>query len=121
MSKHNRLDMLKNISLFDKHDDLSIFKSYIPNHYDEIYSLYNLLIESDIDYNDLDFEEPDEYDDSFTIKFKCDHKISKKLSNAINEDKKIIKYLRKKSFKIKTMFMSGTTGPVEVRIFFNKI
>lgn len=121
MNKHDRLDMLKNISLFDKHDNLSIFKSYIPNHYNEIYSLYNLLIESNVNYNEINFDEPSECDDgSFEIKFNCNMDIYEKLSKVIT-GKKIIKYLRKNSFEVDMDIISNDNNQVNVIISFNKI
>lgn len=119
-NKNDRLDMLKKISLIDKYDNLSIFESYIPKHYDEIYSIYTLLVESNIDYNDIMFNEPSEQNDgSLNIKFICSHEVYSKLKKFI-EKNKVIKYLRKKSFSIELNHFQKNDF-VDVILTFNKI
>lgn len=121
MSKsNNRLDMLKKISLFEKYDDMSIFESYIPNHYDEIYSIYTLFKKSEIDYNSINFNEPSEnIDGSFNINFNCTLSIFKKLEKFISSNKSI-KYLRNYSYSLKLMSDQIDDENMNVIISFNK-
>lgn len=121
MSKsNNRLDMLKKISLFEKYDDMSIFESYIPNHYDEIYSIYTLFKKSEIDYNSINFNEPSEnIDGSFNINFNCTLGIFKKLEKFISSNKSI-KYLRNYSYSLKLISDQIDDENMNVIISFNK-
>ena len=92
----DRLDMLKHISFIgDK--NLNLFKNYIPNHYDEVYSLFSLLDDAAIDYHDINFDKPIEKDDSFVFLFNLKKKDLKKLKSYLNENN-IISYLRNKKF-----------------------
>ena len=121
MSKSNdRLDMLKIISLFEKYDDMSIFESYIPHHYDELYSIYTLFKKSGIDYNSIDFNEPSENNDgSFNINFNCTVNIFKKLEKFISNNKSI-KYLRNHSYSINLLSYNIDDDTNNVIISFNK-
>ena len=60
----DRLSMLKKLSFIGK-DQLNVFTRYIPDHYDKIYTLYNILSCASIDYKNINFFEPTEEDDSF--------------------------------------------------------
>ena len=60
----DRLSMLKKLSFIGK-EQLNIFTRYIPDHYDKIYTLYNILSCASIDYKNINFFEPTEEDDSF--------------------------------------------------------
>ena len=40
--QHDRLTMLKKLSFIGE-NNINIFSSYIPDHYDEIYTLYDLF------------------------------------------------------------------------------
>ena len=60
----DRLSMLKKLSFIGK-DQLNIFTRYIPDHYDKIYTLYNILDYASIDYKNINFFEPAEENDSF--------------------------------------------------------
>lgn len=120
MNKCDRLDMLKKLSLFDKYDDLSIFESYIPNHYGEIYSLYTLLQKSNIKYSDIVFKEPLSNSDSFIFRCECESNIIDKLKDFLEENK-TIKYLRKKSFMVTIEHSeSPINGLFDTFISFNK-
>ena len=96
--ENDRLDMLKHISFIGK-KNLNLFKNYIPNHYDEVYSLFSLLKDAAIDYHDIDFDKPKEKDDSFVFLFNLKDKHLKQLS-AYLEDNNTISYLRNKSFNV---------------------
>lgn len=120
MNKCDRLDMLKDLSMLDKYDDLHVFESYIPNHYDEIYSLYTLLIKSNVNYKDIDFDEPSENDGSFKIKFTCKENVFNKIFKFINKNK-VIKYLRDCSFEVDITSSSIDNSYMSVIISFNKI
>ena len=98
--KQDRLDMLKKISLIDKHKNLHVFKSYIPDHYDEIYTLYTLLKESNIDYSDIEFKEPLEENSKFSFRCQCKNSdIIDFLQSFLNKNVEI-KYMRKHAYTI---------------------
>ena len=42
MISYDRMDMLEHLSFIGK-NNIDIFSDYIPDHYDEIYTLYTLL------------------------------------------------------------------------------
>ena len=94
----DRLDMLKHISFINK-KNLNLFKDYIPNHYDEIYTLFSLLRDAEIDYHDINFDKPKEKDNSFTFIFTTKKKYIKILTKFI-ENNSIVSYMRNKSFNI---------------------
>ena len=96
--EHDRLDMIKHISFMNK-KNINLFKDFIPNHYDEIYSLFSLLKDAAIDYHDMDFSKPKEEDDSFIFLFDLKDKYLKKLSSYIEENA-VISYMRNKSFNV---------------------
>ena len=95
----NRLDMLKYISFINKRN-LNLFEDYIPNHYDEIYSLFSLLEDAAIDYHEIYFDKPIEKDDSFIFLFNLKNKYSKKLKSWLENNNNIIAYMRNKSFNV---------------------
>ena len=105
MSKHDRLDMIKKIS-FIHNDDISVFENYIPDHYNEIYSLYSLLSDAKIDYNDIKFNEPI-IDSELTFVLECKPSISESIIAFINKIEYEISYLRKHSYSIKFDCTSG--------------
>ena len=37
-------------------ENINLFKDFIPNHYDEIYSLFSLLKDAAVDYHNIDFD-----------------------------------------------------------------
>lgn len=94
----DRLDMLKHISFINK-KNLNLFKDYIPNHYDEIYTLFSLLKDAEIDYHDIDFDKPKEKDNSFIFILNAKKKYIKILTKFI-ENNQIVNYMRNKSFNI---------------------
>lgn len=96
--EHDRLDMLKHISFINE-KNLNLFKNYIPNHYDEIYSLFSLLHDANIDYHDIKFDKPKEKDDKFIFLFSCKSKITKTLSKYLEENS-VISYMRNKDFNV---------------------
>ena len=116
---NDRLDMLKKISLFEKYDDMSIFESYIPYHYDEIYSIYTLFKKSGIDYNSINFSEPSEKDGSFNINFICKKNIFKKLEKFISTNK-CIEYIRNHPYLIDLLCTEDIDDNMTVIISFNK-
>lgn len=121
MSKHDRLDMLGKLSMFDKYNDFSVFELYAHNHYGEIYSLYTLLEKSDINYSDIEFKEPLLDNDSFTFKCNCQYDTITKLKDFLEENK-TIKYLRKKSFMVTISHSENSLdGIFDTSISFNKI
>lgn len=112
----NRLDMLRHLS-FIGDDNLDIFESYIPSHYDEIYTLYTILKESKIQYNDIQFDNPIENDASFI--FICDLKGNNfdKLNKYIEKNDSIICCMRVKTFNIELIESDDNRS----RIIFNNI
>ena len=96
---NDRLDMLKHISFISK-KNLNLFKNYIPNHYDEIYTLFSLLKEAAIDYHNIDFDKPKEKDDTFIFLFSLKNKDRKLLVTYLEENNNIISFMRNKSFNV---------------------
>jgi hypothetical protein len=94
----NRMSMLKHISFIGK-ENLNIFNSYIPNHYNEIYALYNLLKDSGVNYDDITFLEPEESDKSFIFNCYMDGDLNESIRKYV-EDHPIVTYIRDKSFKV---------------------
>ena len=97
--EQDRLDMIKHISFINK-KNINLFKSYIPNHYDEIYSLFSLLKDAAIDYHDICFDKPKEKDESFIFLFTLKNKYVKKLKSWLEDNNNIITYMRNKSFNV---------------------
>ena len=97
--EHDRLDMLKHISFINK-KNLNLFKDYIPNHYDEIYTLFSLLKDAKIDYHDIDFDKPEEKNSSFIFIFTIKKKHIKTLTKFIDDNQEVT-YMRNKSFNLK--------------------
>lgn len=98
--EHNRLDMIKHVS-FKNDKKISFFRDYIPDHYDEIYSLFSLLKDAAVDYHDIIFDKPKEKDESFIFLFSLKKKKSLKLIISYLEEKNnIINYLRNKSYNV---------------------
>lgn len=98
--EHDRLDMIKHIS-FENDKKISLFRNYIPDHYDEIYSLFSLLEDAAVDYHDLKFNKPKEKDDSFIFLFSSKKKKNIKLITAyLEENSNIVSYLRNKSYSV---------------------
>ena len=64
MISYDRMDMLEHLSFIGK-NNIDIFSDYIPDHYDEIYTLYTLLEKLSINYRDITFDRPKEKDGSF--------------------------------------------------------
>lgn len=95
---YDRLDMLKHISFIGK-KNLNLFEKYIPDHYDQVYSLFSLLQDAAIDYRKIDFDKPMEKDDSFVFLFTLKEKHYQKLESYLKENS-VIKYLRNKSFNV---------------------
>lgn len=96
--KIDRLDMLKHISFIGK-KNLNLFKNYIPDHYDEVYSLFSLLNDAAIDYHNIEFDKPIEKDDSFVFLFTLKNKYLKKLAKYLEENT-VFTYLRNKTFNV---------------------
>lgn len=106
--KPDRLDMLKKLSFIGK-DNINIFESYIPNYYDEIYTLYTLLDETNINYNNITFLQPI-CGDHFTFICKMKKNDIIKLYNFLKDDHKI-KYLRNKEFNV---YVESTDDMTEI-------
>ena len=103
MYKEDRLDMLRKLSMFDKHDDSSIFNKYMSAYYAEIYSFYSLLKDMEIGYSELEFREPIKIDGRLSFAFDCNKGTSKQIKeffDSYNSDILIIKYLRKHEFEV---------------------
>ena len=114
VSKLDRLDMLKKLTFIGE-KNISIFQSYIPKHYDEIYTLYTLLRKSDIDYNNISFLEPINDDNKFIFVCNMSKKDMSILSNFLKDSNKV-KYMRKKSFYVTVSMDTDLTN-----IIFEKI
>ncbi len=98
MNKLDRLSMLKKLSFIGE-DNINIFSSYIPDHYDEIYTLYTIFDKTSIDYSNIEFKEPLERNSSFIFKCTLSDKYYDKLNEYFNANN-IIKYMRSKSFNV---------------------
>lgn len=97
--ENDRLDMIKHIS-FENDDDMSFFRDYIPDHYDEIYSLFSLLKDAAVDYHEIRFKKPKEKDDAFIFLFSLKKKFIKLIASHLKENDNIISYMRNKSFNV---------------------
>ena len=98
MESLNRLDMLKKLS-FITDKQLNIFSSYIPDHYDEIYTLYTLLNKASLNYIDIDFEKPVCDEDKFSFVCRLSKSDYKKIDNFLSENKNL-KCMRNKGFMV---------------------
>lgn len=99
---NDRLDMLKHLSFIGGDNAVNVFSSYIPDHYNEIYTLYKLLEVAGIDYNDIDFNKPQENGNGvfvFLCVFKKPSDISSLSAFLKNNDSKV-KYKRNTQFSI---------------------
>lgn len=100
-SLNNRLDMLKQLSVItDDIKQLNIFSSYIPDHYDEIYTLYNLLDRASLHYVDIKFDKPIVESDKFTFVCRlsdCDYT---KLKDFIKSNDNNVKFMRNRTFNV---------------------
>lgn len=105
MSKQDRLDMLKKIS-FIHGDDISIFEAYIPNHYNEIYSLYTLLKDSKINYDDIKFKKPLLDNNTLTFVCECKDSIFHSIRRFLEKNDDIISYTRKHKYLIELYYSS---------------
>lgn len=95
----DRLDMIKHCS-FKNDKKISFFRDYIPDHYEEIYSLFSLLKDAAIDYHDCKFDKPKEKDGSFIFLFSLKKNKIKLIASHLKENDNIIKYMRNKSFNV---------------------
>lgn len=111
----DRLDMLKKLTLL-KGSAHSIFKEYIPKHYDEIYTFYSLLESLSIKYSDIEFKKPILVDNSFIFCFSMSKTDFNVLSNSIRNNNKI-KFMRKKSFNVN---IKGKFNDVELEFIKKK-
>lgn len=114
MKQHNRLSMLKKLTFIGE-KNINIFSSYIPDHYDEIYALYDLFNKTSLNYMDIDFEKPISKDRSFI--FIC--------NKNIEYFDPLIQYLRKINntftcMRNKTFSVSITNDKDFVHIEFKK-
>ena len=100
-NKNNKLDLLRHLSQIGGDDAVSVFKSYIPEHYIEIYTLYEVLQNADIDYNDITFFRPQESGDKFI--FLCSFNNSEdlqKLQSFLLSVNNKVQYMRHRLYKI---------------------
>lgn len=90
----DRLDMLK--QLVQIKDGHNILNKYISNHYDEIYSLYNILNDCKIKYKNIKFTKMIDDNESFTFICSMSDEDYITLSKFSNEHKKILCDSRKR-------------------------
>lgn len=95
----DRLTMLKKLSFIGE-NNINIFSSYIPDHYDEIYSLYDLFKKTSLDYDKIEFWKPVENEQSFTFICSLPDDYFKILEEYLEDNKSVIQYKRNKPFKI---------------------
>jgi len=94
----DRMTMLKKLTFIGP-KNINIFDEYIPDHYDEIYSLYSLLADVNIDYENVSFAKPKVNNDYFVICCGMSS-IDLKCLRAFIKNNPIIKYMRNKAFGI---------------------
>lgn len=99
MKKKDRLDMLKYISFIGE-KNLSIFSSYIPHRYYEIYTLYSLLDEASVNYRDVTFFDPIAKDNSFVFVCSITESDLKLLSKYLEKENNVFCAMRNKTFNI---------------------
>lgn len=114
--KKDRLSMLKKLTFIGE-KNISIFNSYIPDHYDEIYTLYDLLNKTSLDYVDIDFYKPIEKDESFIFTCSMSHDYFESLNTYLEKNKNIIKCMRNKPFRVSIKLINDT----DTHIKFKKI
>lgn len=91
--------MLKKLSFIGE-NNINIFSSYIPDHYDEIYSLYDLFNKTSLDYDKIEFWKPVENEHSFTFICSLPDNYFKTLEEYLKDNNSIIKYKRNKPFSL---------------------
>lgn len=99
-TNNNRLDFIRHISIDDAETFEKTFKSYIPDHYEEIYTLYGLLIDADVDYTEVVFKKPIIEDGCFIFVCRLSAKDAHKLHTAINNYGGVVKFMRNKSYDV---------------------
>ena len=104
MCQQDRMDMLKRLSFLNSNDAdkeyIDIFTDYIPDHYDEIYSLYNLLQEASLNYNNIDFLKPTCKNDTFIFICDMSDEYYNALSDIIQKRNYIVSFMRNSKFKV---------------------
>lgn len=90
----DRIDLLKQLCFIGGDEAVNVFSSYIPDHYNEIYTLYGLLESLKIDYNNIRFMKPKDHKESFV--FLCEFNIP-------SDKDKITAYLADHANKIQFM------------------
>lgn len=95
----DRLTMLKKLSFIGE-NNINIFSSYIPDHYDEIYTLYDLLDKIELDYDKIDFGRPVENEQSFTFICSLPESYYDMLNSYITENGPTIQCKRNKPFNV---------------------
>lgn len=111
MNKHDRLDMLDKLTVLGE-KNMSILSVYVDNHhYPAIYTLYNLLNESKVDYNELSFDEPNIISED-EIYFICDidSKNIKRINKYLSSVDNVVKCLRKEAFNIQIDEIDNNTA-----------
>lgn len=97
--KKDRLSMLKKLTFIGE-KNINIFSSYIPDHYDEIYTLYDLLNKASLNYFDIEFSKPIEKDESFIFVCNMPLEYSDSLKQYLIDNGNIIKCMRNKPFNV---------------------
>lgn len=99
MEQLDRMSMLKKLTFIGERN-INIFSSYIPDHYDEIYTLYDLLKKASIDYNNIEFSKPIAKDSSFIFICELADKDYKKIDKFLTNIDCKFKCMRNKPFSI---------------------
>lgn len=97
--KLDRLTMLKKLSFIGE-NNINIFSSYIPDHYDEIYTLYDIFNKTSLDYDKIDFGKPVENEHSFTFICSLPESYFSTLETYLTENGPTIQCKRNKPFNI---------------------
>lgn len=116
MEQHDRLTMLKQLTFLGE-KNINIFSSYIPDHYDEIYTLYTLLNKASLNYNDIEFRKPSSKDTSFIFICNLSDEYYNKLNDFLSSvPGGTIQYMRNKPFNVSLKKMKNN-----IHIKFKKI
>ena len=111
----DRLAMLKKLTFIGE-KNINIFNSYIPDHYDEIYTLYDIIKKASLDYENISFYKPIEHEKSFVFVCDLNNQYFDILSDYLNENKNRIKCTRNKEFEISIKFVKDNKTHIKFKI-----
>ena len=112
MCQQDRMDMLKRLSFLNSEDVdkeyIDVFTDYIPDHYDEIYSLYNLLQEASLNYTEINFLKPICKNGTFIFVCDMSDDYISTLNDVLQDRKFIVSYMRNSKFNVDIAYNKNT-------------